>query len=144
MAQIAIMQGLISVLLWGGLTVIIYTYVGYPLLLLLWSRHKCSAVDRRSMMPSVSIVIAAWNEAPRLAARINNCFEQHYPSDRLEIIIVSDGSTDDTVSVVSAFGHRVRLVRLEKRQGKAVALNAGVAAAGGEVIVFAEIGRAHV
>ena len=131
------MQGLIAVLLWGGLAVVIYTYVGYPLLLLLWSRHKCSTVDRPSKMPSVSIVIAAWNEASRLAARINNCLEQHYPSDRLEIIIVSDGSTDDTVSVVSSFGQRVRLVRLEKRQGKAVALNVGVAAAEGEIIVFA-------
>src|SRR5215831_19595519 len=138
MPQEAIFYGLIAVILWGGLTVIFYTYVGYPLLLLLWSRHKFSTVDRRSMMPSVSIVIAAWNEAPRLATRVNNCLEQHYPSYRLEIVIVSDGSTDDTASVVSALGHRVRLVRLEQQQGKAVALNVGVAAARGEIIVFTD------
>lgn len=133
------MDSVFESVLWTSLILVAYTFCGYPLLLALWSWLKPQAlITRAPITPAVSIVIAAWNEAPRLAKRINNCFEQHYPSDCLEIIIVSDGSTDDTVSVVSTFGQRVRLVQLEKRQGKAVALNVGVAAARGEIIVFAD------
>ena len=97
--------------LWGSLILVAYTFCGYPLLLAVWSWLKPHAlITRAPITPAVSIVIAAWNEAPKLVARINNCLEQRYPSDHLEIIIVSDGSTDDTFSVVSAFDHRrVRL-----------------------------------
>ena len=134
------MDSVFESLLWASLILVAYTFCGYPLLLALWSRLKPQAlITRAPITPAVSIVIAAWNEAPRLVARINNCLEQRYPSDRLEIIIVSDGSTDDTFSVVSAFDHRrVRLVQLEKREGKAAALNAGVSTAEGEIVVFAD------
>ena len=127
-------------MLWTSLILVAYTFCGYPLLLALWSWLKPQAlITRAPITPAVSIVIAAWNEAPRLVARINNCLEQRYPSDHLEVIIVSDGSTDDTFSVVSAFDHRrVRLVQLEKREGKAAALNAGVSTAEGEIVVFTD------
>jgi cellulose synthase/poly-beta-1,6-N-acetylglucosamine synthase-like glycosyltransferase len=134
------MDGVLESVLWASLILVAYTFCGYPLLLAVWSWLKPHAlITRAPITPAVSIVIAAWNEAPRLVARINNCLEQRYPSDHLEIIIVSDGSTDDTFSVVSAFDHRrVRLVQLEKREGKAAALNAGVSTAEGEIIVFAD------
>ena len=134
------MDSVFESLLWASLILVAYTFCGYPLLLALWSWLKPQAlITRAPITPAVSIVIAAWNEAPRLVARINNCLEQRYPSDHLEIIIVSDGSTDDTFSVVSAFDHRrVRLVQLEKREGKAAALNAGVSTAEGEIVVFTD------
>lgn len=126
-------------LLWGSFLVVLYAYAGYPFVLWVWSLYPRRTVLRASITPPVSIVIAAWNEAPRLAARIENCFKQEYPFDRLEVVVVSDGSSDETESVVRGCDPCVvRLVALAARQGKAVALNEGVAHATGEIIVFAD------
>ena len=128
-----------QVLLFGSLFVVLYAYAGYPLVLLVWSLCQRRIVFRASITPRVSIVIAAWNEAPRLAARIENCLKQEYPVNRLEVIVVSDGSSDQTESVVRGYDPNVvRLVALAARQGKAVALNAGVVHATGDIIVFAD------
>jgi cellulose synthase/poly-beta-1,6-N-acetylglucosamine synthase-like glycosyltransferase len=84
-------------------------------------------------------VIAARNEGKRLAVRIDNCLQQHYPPDLLNIIVVSDGSTDGTDEIVRQCGPtRVTFIALMEQQGKAMALNAGVARAQGEIIVFAD------
>jgi biofilm PGA synthesis N-glycosyltransferase PgaC len=128
-----------ELIIWGSLVFLGYTYLGYPLILAMWSWLGRRPVARRPATPKVTIVIAAWNEAERLASRIENCIQQEYPLDRLEIVVVSDGSTDDTEAVVRKFDpSRVRLIKLESRQGKAVALNRGVAAATGELIVFTD------
>jgi hypothetical protein len=85
------------------------------------------------------VVIAAFNEAGWIVRKIDGTLAQRYPSDRLEVIVVSDGSTDATDALVR--GHRdprVRLVRQEPRAGKSAALNRGVAAARGEVLVFTD------
>jgi len=87
--------------------------------------------------PAVSIVIAARNEAARLAARIENLLALEYPADRRQIIVVSDGSTDDTVRVLSAYRDVVEIVDAPRR-GKAAALNAGVARAAHGILVFAD------
>lgn len=125
--------------LWSSLGLLFYTYLGYPLLLALWARRGSRPVSKGSVAPAVTIVIAARNEADRLPARIQNCLTQAYPADRLDIVVVSDGSEDRTESAVAGVGSsRVTLVVLPKRQGKAAALNAGVAAARGEIVVFAD------
>lgn len=128
-------------LFWASVLVILYVYAGYPLLLALWSRTAAGRVANArqgsaSQFPSISIVIAARNEAQRLPPRLANLLEQEYPSPT-EIIVVSDGSTDGTADAVAPFEDRVRLIDLP-RGGKPRALNAGVAAATGEVIVFAD------
>ena len=88
-------------------------------------------------MPGVSIVIAAHNEGPRLAARLDNLRSLDYPPARRQIIVVSDGSTDETADVVARYGPFVELVEVP-RGGKALALNAGVARAKFEIIVFGD------
>ena len=129
----------LQIILVGSLVVVLYAYAGYPVILWVWSLFAQRPVSRTAITPRVSIVIAAWNESARLAARIANCLNQEYPFDRLEVIVVSDGSSDHTESVVGGFDPRfVRLVALATRQGKAVALNEGVAQATGDVIVFAD------
>jgi len=85
------------------------------------------------------VVVAAWNEGPRLPARLINLLEQDYPPEKLDVVVVSDGSTDETDVVVRQFEtSRIRLVKLQSRQGKAIALNHGVSDARGEIVVFAD------
>ena len=125
------------------LAILFYTYAGYPLVLLLWASKKRGPVGKAPITPRVTVVIAAWNEGKRVSARIENCLQQHYPFDRLDVVVVSDGSIDDTAIRVRGYDPaRVTLVELETRMGKAVALNCGVAAARGEIIVFADARQA--
>ena len=128
-------------LFWGSVAFIGYVYGGYPLLLRVWAaiatrpvRKHLRQLDRRC--PLVSVVIAARNEGFRLPRRVRNLHEQRYPSGEMEIIVVSDGSSDDTRAVLDPFP-AVRLIETTGG-GKAAALNAGVAAARGEIIVFAD------
>jgi len=129
-----------TVLFWVSAALVLYVYAGYPCLVAAWAR----LVDRQprrapfasGCWPSISIVIAARNEARRLPARVANLLAQDYPGDR-EIIVVSDGSTDRPADALAAFGPSVRLIELPAG-GKPAALNAGVAAACGDVLVFAD------
>jgi cellulose synthase/poly-beta-1,6-N-acetylglucosamine synthase-like glycosyltransferase len=128
------------VLFWISAAIVGYVYVGYPCLVALWAR----LADRRprrapfaeGRWPAISIVIAARNEAARLPARVRNLLDQRYPGP-CEILVVSDGSTDDPQSALAEFGSPVRVIELPPG-GKPLALNAGVAAATGEILVFAD------
>ncbi|HXW08856.1 MAG TPA: glycosyltransferase family 2 protein [Vicinamibacterales bacterium] len=127
---------------WASVFCVAYVYVGYPLLLAAWSVVAGRIVRKQrpreagAAWPDVSVVLAARNEAARLRDRLTNLLGQDYPG-HLEIIVVSDGSSDDTAAAVASFGDRVRLIELP-RGGKPRALNAGVAAARGELVVFAD------
>jgi cellulose synthase/poly-beta-1,6-N-acetylglucosamine synthase-like glycosyltransferase len=128
-------------LFWVSAAVVLYVYAGYPLLMALWarvagksSRRLPSGAPRR--WPSISIIVAARNEAARLPARVANLLTLPYPGPR-EILVVSDGSTDDTRSALAPFDADVRLLELPAG-GKPRALNAGVAASTGEILVFAD------
>src|ERR1051326_11008 len=127
-------------LFWISAAIVAYVYVGYPCLIALWAR----IVDRRPYRarfaeghwPSISVIIAARDEAPRLPARVRSLLDQAYPG-RCEIIVVSDGSTDDPESALAPFGDAVRVVELPAG-GKPLALNAGVQASTGDILVFAD------
>ena len=128
-------------LFWVSLLLVVYVYLGYPVLLAAWAAAGTRRVATKHLSdpdgwPSVSVVIAAHNAGPRLRARIENLLQQDYPGS-LEIVVASDGSTDDTVRSVTAFGESIRVISLP-RGGKPGALNAGVAASSGEIIVFAD------
>lgn len=128
------------VLFWISAVIVVYVYAGYPALLALWAR----IVDRRprrgafgaGAWPSLSVVVAARNEAVRLAARVENLIAQRYPGP-IEIIVVSDGSTDAPASALAHLAGAVTLIELPPG-GKPAALNAGVAAASGEIVAFAD------
>lgn len=135
-------------LFWGSTFVVFYIYLGYPILLSVWARVAARPTRKASTIstapwPSISIVIAARNEAARLPARIENLLALRYPGPR-EIVIVSDGSTDGTAEVIRSFlagrdgeTDPVRLLEVPAG-GKPLALNAGVAAATGDILVFAD------
>src|SRR5688572_3708365 len=94
-------------------------------------------VRTASIEPHVSIVVCAYNEAARIAARIENLLELDYPADRLEILVGSDGSTDETVAIAQSYAG-VRVQAFRQRRGKPAVINALVQAARGSVVVFAD------
>ncbi len=126
---------------WASVLLVAYVYVGYPLLLGLWSRAAARPIRKRvagdsGEWPEVSIVVAAHNEGARLRQRVINLLAQVYPRVP-EILVVSDGSSDSSRAALAGLDDHVRLIELP-RSGKPAALNAGVAAASGGIVVFAD------
>jgi glycosyltransferase involved in cell wall biosynthesis len=117
-----------------------YAYVGYLLVLLVWRALRPRPVrSDRAARPSLSIVLPVYNEAGHLAQRLRDLAALDYPADKLELIVVSDGSDDGSDAIVLAAGEadpRIRLLRVPQRKGKGNALNTGVAQARHEVLVF--------
>lgn len=130
---------MIKILFWFSLTAIFYTFAGYPLAIYLLARWRSRKVAKSAIRPSVSVVIACLNEEQTIAARIENLLESDYPEALLEIIVVSDGSTDDTVARVGDCGkEQVRAFHYREQKGKPTALNLGIENAAGEIVVFAD------
>jgi cellulose synthase/poly-beta-1,6-N-acetylglucosamine synthase-like glycosyltransferase len=131
-------------LFWCSGAIVAYVYLGYPLLLRLWSRIRprgTPAAPACGDLPGVSIVIAARNEARVLENRIENLLALDYPPDRRQIIVVSDGSTDGTSAILARHRQSVDGIELPAG-GKARALNAGVARARHDIIVFTDARQA--
>lgn len=118
--------------------VILYVYAGYPLMIFLLARLRPNRVQRGTNTPPVSVIIAAYNEERVIERKIRNTLALDYPAGRLEVLIASDGSDDNTNAIVEEFRDtRVRLIALP-RGGKASALNHGAAEASGEILLFTD------
>lgn len=128
-----------EILFFISMGVVAWTYIGYVGVITLWGTLLPRKVERRYQNLSVSVVVAARDEEINIRARLDNLREQDYPAELIEIIVVSDGSTDRTAEIASEFGDdNVRVVALDAPVGKAAALNRGVAVAKGEIVVFAD------
>jgi len=125
---------------WVSAAALLYTYLGYPLLVAIMSFLRPRPVRRaESMIPTVTVIITAYNEERDLAAKITNTLALDYPKDKLEILIASDCSSDRTDEIARSFADRgVRLHRQLKRFGKTAAQNAAVELAGGEIVLFSD------
>jgi len=122
---------------WLFLVLIIYCFFGYPLALMVAARLGNRPVKKSPILPSVSIVISAWNEEDVIGQKIRNLLSLDYPAEKLEIIVGSDGSTDRTSAILKSFGDpRVILLERKDRQGKMATINELVAQAKHEVVVF--------
>lgn len=126
---------------WAAAGLVLYTYLGYPLLL--WVLTLGRRGQRRSRPPeppSASLIVTAYNEQAVLREKLDNTFALDYPADRLQVVVVSDGSTDSTDEVARSYEGRPGFVflRQEPNAGKTAAQNAGVGAATGEVLVFSD------
>ncbi|HEX8185730.1 MAG TPA: glycosyltransferase, partial [Blastocatellia bacterium] len=118
-----------KLLFWFSTAAIIYTYIGYPFAVWFLALLRNQKVFKAAITPRASVVVACHNEAANIKARIKNLLECDYPAELLEIIIVSDGSTDLTAEIARRAGsNRVRVLAYEAQQGKAVALNVGAEA----------------
>jgi biofilm PGA synthesis N-glycosyltransferase PgaC len=130
---------LMTLLLWFSLAVLVYTYVGYPACLAMLARRASKPVAKQTFQPSIAVVIVGYNEAHRLAAKLDSCLAQVYPKDRLRILVVSDGSNDNTPDIVARYtGRRVDLLPFAQRRGKSACLNDAVASCGEDFIVLTD------
>ncbi|HEX8649780.1 MAG TPA: glycosyltransferase family 2 protein [Pyrinomonadaceae bacterium] len=128
-----------EIILWLSAAALFYTYVGYPLLLVMVSTLRGRAVKRGDFTPTVSIIITAYNEERDLAAKLENTLALDYDRNKLEVIVASDCSTDRTDEIAREFAPRgVRLHRQSVRLGKTAAQNAAIEQAKGEVILFSD------
>ncbi|MBM9538529.1 glycosyltransferase family 2 protein [Desulfobulbus alkaliphilus] len=131
-----------EILFWSSLFFIGFTYFGYPLWLALRKRfYATSGAEKENIdrLPNISVVIAAFNEEDSIVNRVRDIGRQNYPQEKIQIIVVSDGSTDRTVDELHQLKFpNLDIIALPDNKGKAVALNAGVATATGELIVFTD------
>ena len=133
-----LVRGVARAVFWASGATILATYVVFPVGLLLRGALMRRPVRSAAIEPSVSVIIAARNEAADIGRRLENLAAIDYPRDRFEVVIASDGSEDATTGIVASWADRgVRLLDLA-RVGKADALNAAVAASTGEILVFSD------
>jgi poly-beta-1,6-N-acetyl-D-glucosamine synthase len=128
-----------QLLFWLSFAVVMYVYVGYPVVLALWRRVKSRPVRKQYWEPTVSIVIAAHNEAESIEAKLKNCLALDYPKRKLQIIVSLDGPTDGSEFIVWKYVARgVELVHSKEHVGKPIALNGAMRRATGEIVIFAD------
>ena len=128
---------------WISLSMIIYAYFGYPLVLFIIGKFRVDNTredaPQREFTPTVSLLMPAYNEERTIEAKIRNTFTLEYPRENLQVIVVSDGSTDATNSIVRKYlDEGVTFIAMESRRGKAQALNAGLSVATGSIVVFTD------
>jgi cellulose synthase/poly-beta-1,6-N-acetylglucosamine synthase-like glycosyltransferase len=131
-------------LFWISATLVGYSYLGYPAWLWLRARWSPRPVRRGPITPSVSVVMVVRNEEAALARKLNNLIALEYPADKLEIVVVCDGSNDRTASILSEYashlhaGRRVVPLLKSASQGKAAGLNDAIKVANGEILLFTD------
>jgi cellulose synthase/poly-beta-1,6-N-acetylglucosamine synthase-like glycosyltransferase len=134
-------MGVPEIAFWTAISVVIYVYAGYPVLLVGLSAVFRRPPQKRPIEPSVSLVVAAYNEADVIEAKVRNALDLDYPADRLQIAIASDGSKDGTAELARAAAGgdpRVRVFDYPMNRGKIIALNDTVPHLTGEILAFSD------
>jgi glycosyltransferase involved in cell wall biosynthesis len=130
----------VEIVFWASVALIVYTHVGYPLLLAALARLRRRPLWRPADLPHVSLVVAAHDEHDTIEHKVRNSLELDYPPERLEVIVASDGSTDGTGDLARAAARgdqRVRVMDLE-RLGKVRAQDAAVDSTSAEILAFSD------
>ena len=128
-----------DIIFWTAVVLLGYTHVGYPTLLWGWAALRARESQAVRFEPTVSVLVVAYNEAARIRERIENLLALDYPRDRFEIVVASDGSTDDTVLRAQSYRREnVFVVGFNRRRGKSAVLNELVPQCRGEIVVLAD------
>lgn len=132
-------MGLLSLLTILCTGVVIYVYIGYPLLLWLLTRFMRRPIRYAEIEPKLSLIIAAYNEMRFIAEKLDNSLALDYPADKLQIIVVTDGSSDETASIARQYEDRgVVVLHTVERAGKSAAINRGMGFATGDILIFSD------
>jgi GT2 family glycosyltransferase len=123
---------------WGSVAGLVYSYVVFPVVVLLRGRFSPKPYRSADITPSLTVVVAAHNEAGRIGPKLKSISEQEYPQERITVVVASDGSDDGTPAVIAALRMpNVRVLDLP-RVGKADALRAAVGTADSDILVFSD------
>lgn len=126
-------------LFWASCVGIAYPYVGYAALIWLIAKFRQDPYLMSDRLPTVTVLVAAYNEEDVIARKIRNSLALDYPKEKLEILVVTDGCTDGTDAEIRRFSEAgVRLLSRPWRQGKVNALNAAIPLAKGEIVVCSD------
>ncbi|HEY8972228.1 MAG TPA: glycosyltransferase family 2 protein [Puia sp.] len=120
--------------------VVFYNYAGYAILAAVlnsFMRTKARVDPNFPLTPKVSFIVAAFNEGSIIREKVLNSLDQDYPTDSIEFLFITDGSTDDTPGIVSAYPS-IRLLHEPQRRGKSAAVNRAVNAATGDILIFSD------
>jgi cellulose synthase/poly-beta-1,6-N-acetylglucosamine synthase-like glycosyltransferase len=130
---------IVKIVFWAAIALLVYTQIGYALLLALLARlmhRRAATASWEGQLPGVSAIVAAYNEQDVIAQRIANLRSLDYPAERVQVIVASDGSNDETVARARAAGADIVLEL--PRGGKIRAQDAAVERAAGELLVFSD------
>ena len=137
----------LALVFWAGLAGALYAYAGFPLIVRLLAARRKAAPDGGAAGAApvpVTVIIPAYNEERHLDARIRNVLAADYPRALLDVIVVSDASTDGTNRIARAFeAEGVRLIVQERRRGKTAGLNRAMETARGDVVVFTDANASY-
>jgi len=133
------MNNIVLITFWVSVALIFYTYIGFPILLFIRAKLFAKPINKAPITPRVSLIIAAYNEAEVIEKKMQNVLSIDYPADKLEIIVASDGSSDDTVKILKPFDEQGKIKLLDlPRQGKNQTLNTAIKYATGEILAFSD------
>jgi len=124
---------------WLSIFFLAYTYAGYPLVVALIAAVRPKSEYESDFVPSVTLLVTAYNEELIISNKIENSLAIDYPNEKLQILVATDGSTDRTPDIVSQYQESgVELLHLPARNGKMAAINRAMSFARGEVVVFSD------
>ena len=130
---------LLQLIFWIVCFILFWTYFGYYIFLRVYSIFASKPVKKDEILPSVSLIITAYNEESRIAEKIENSLALDYPTDKIEIIVISDGSNDGTTEIVTRYLERgVKLIEIPDRVGKHSAQERGIEQTQCEIVVFTD------
>lgn len=133
-------HAILPVIFWSSVAILFYTFLGYPVMIAVLAKLCRKSSEIKLPALSVTVVLAAFNEEERIETRLRNLLETDYSGGRLDIILVSDGSTDATAEKARALAdERIQVLVQPGRTGKAGCLNAGIALAKGDIILFGDV-----
>lgn len=128
-----------EVVFWTCIVLVAYAYAGYPLLVAVLARRYGQAPFEAPPDAGLTVIVAAYDEETRIAARVYDILEQDYPANRLHVLVVSDGSRDDTAHAAQVDDDRVRVLALAHNVGKGMAINAAMRHVDTELVAFTDV-----
>ena len=126
-----------KIVFWVSLAALVWTHAAYPLAAALLARVRPRPVRTAAIEPSVTVIVAAYNEEAVIERRLENLLALDYPAEKLEVIVTSDASTDRTHELVAGFSPRAKLI-VNARGGKVTAQNRAVRETRGEIVAFSD------
>ena len=128
-----------DVIFWACCALLLYVYVLYPLIVEALAVRFGAPPKRGNYLPSVTIIVTAYNEELCIRAKLDNLAELNYPAELASVLVVSDGSSDTTEEIASSYDpRRVSVLRIPGRLGKTACQNTAALTATGEILIFTD------